>query len=379
MPEEVISQQVPQPEQGNLGNGIISPERMAEISQQAKEITDKVVPQPAVSPVEKKVETPTTPVVEVPKTEVKTETPSNLDELKKTTFFADLATTPTTPVEIKDWDTAAKFMSETTGTEIKDFSDVQKLTTEYKSLKEQSGKITDYENKLNNFENIFASLPDDLFEATQRFLRKEDYKSFLKDGLKDTIDFNIPFEKQTKKEILDYYFPGKFSDEDYQDEDNKAVSFAMEQANLKFADEKKASETKKITYREKHDQDQQAIAEKLKTTAVSSWNNFSQGKNIEAARKNKLATIMEGGYNGVFGMLFDKDGGWKTDAAENLASLLFAKEDNAIAKRVIQSQAKTIEEFISRGADNPTIKKSSVQGETTEEDAAKKYVEQMLK
>ena len=377
MPETVNIEQQQSTDSGMSAlQDLIPQDRMAELAKQAKEITDKQVPnpQPEVKTETAEVKTETKPEGEV-KTEVKPN--ADLDALKKTTLFSDVATTPTTPIEIKDWEAAAKYLSENTGAEIKDFSDVSKIATEYKTLKEQSAKTADYENKVNSFENIFSNLPDDLFEAVQRHLRKDDYRSFLKEQLKDTIDFTIPVDKYSQKELLDYYYSGKFSAEDYENEDKKEVIDVLtEEAKKKFAADKHVNDNRP-TYRQKYAEQQQVVAEKIRTTALSSWNTFSQGKTIDNSRKDKMGSILESGYPALYEMFFDKEGGYKPDAAERLFNTLYAKEEIEVAKRMLISQAKTIEDFISRGADNPNVKKSSTSGEPNQEELAKQYVKNL--
>ena len=254
------------------------------------------------------------------------------------------------------------------------------MISEFKTLKENSGKAQEYEQKVKGYEQIFNAIPDEVFGIVQAALKNEDYRTLMKDLIKETIDFNIPFDKQDKKEMLNYFYPGKFSEEDYEDEDNSAVKFALGEASKKYSDAKKVNESKP-TFKQKFEEKSTAEKKLINETAITSWNTFSQGKQIDDSRKDKIGSILEGGWNAVYKTLFDEKGGWKPEAAEKIFWMQYATEELAIAERVIAAKAKTraVEEIIDRGNDKPNTQGNSKGSPSiTKEEAAKELTKILI-
>lgn len=304
----------------------------------------------------------------------------NPEELLKNTTFFNKTIVKEEPVVLKDWDETAKYLSENTGLEVKEPTDISKVVSEYKSLKEISGKAQEFEKKVKGFEAIFDNLPDEVFGVVQAALKNEDYRALMKDMIKETIDFNIPFDKQDKKEMLNYFYPGKFSDDDFEDEDNNAVKFALEEASKKYSDAKKANDSKP-TFKQRFEEKTASEKKLINESALASWNTFSQGKQIDDSRKNKIGSMLESGWNGIYNTLFDEKGAWKPDAAEKLFWMQYATEELAIAEKVIAAKAKSkaVEEMIDRGADKLSLPGGSKGSPSlSKEQAAQKAAELLL-
>lgn len=361
-------------------HGLIPESEIQKIQADSLAKVKEIVPNaPEIKPEDVANKTTETKVEETKTTEVKTN--SALEDLKKTTFFADVNTTPATPVELKEWNDAAKYITDGTGIEVKEFSDIQKIVTDYNAVKETAGKAAEYQKTVEAFETIWNKLPDEVIAINMMALNSEDYRSKMKELVKDTIDYNVPFEKQDKKEMLDYYFPGKFSAEDYEDEDNKAISFAVEQAAAKYATEKKEKDSRP-TYREQYEKKQEATNKVIRESAINSYNTFAKDRNIDPARKDKIGNIMSGGVQSIVNTFFDeKTGGWKPEAFELLTILYYAKEDIQITKKVIENLTKTAttEEMLSRGHDKPTAPAGGREAsKLTPEQAAEALTNQLL-
>ena len=365
-------------------DGLLSQEELQSIAAENQKLnpkpTDTTVAE--TNAVETKKETEvTTPIVTPVKTETTTLTDENKELLKNTTFLSNTVTDTDNPIEIKEWVDGATYLSKETGIEVKELSDISKVVKEFKTYKEQVEGLPDLKSKVTNFENIWAKMPDDLHKAMNAWLKQEDYRSILKKELSETIDITVPFEKQDEKTLLDFFHPGKFSIEDYEDEENKAVKFALDNIKEKeFPNYVKSIGDARTNYRKNLDLQKQDHEDKLKTSATESFTTLTKNMNLAEPNKQAIAKVMDGGDRVLYSIFFTDDGKWKADAAEKINYLLHAKSDLEIAKKVITNQAmsKANEEIVTRGADNPTIKKQTETSTITAEQAADKIVENIL-
>lgn len=364
-------------------DGLLSQQELQDIATEVQKNNPKPTEQPPTETkvVENKVENKTETTIVPPVKTKTTITDENKELLKKTTFLSDTVTTPTTPIEIKEWVDGASYLSKETGIEVKELSDISKVVKEFKSYKEQIEVLPELKSKVTSFENIWAKMPDDLHKAMSAWLKQEDYRSILKKELSETIDITVPFEKQDEKALLDFFHPGKFSIEDYEDDENKAVKFALDNIKEKeFPSYVKSIGDARSNYRKNLESQKEEYEEKLKTSASESFTTLTKNMNLAEPNKQAIAKVMDGGNRVLYSIFFTDDGKWKPDAAEKINYLLHAKSDLEIAKKVITNQAisKANEEIVTRGADNPTIKKQTETSSVTAEQAAEKLVDNIL-
>jgi hypothetical protein len=360
--------------QASALDGLLSPAEeqalQTEISKEITAVTQPATQATATATQSAEVVQPTTTTPVVPVTE------TNAELLKKSTFLNDI--TATTPIELKDWDAAAKYVSDNTGIEVKTFSDIQKVITESKTYKEKVAVLPELQSKVQNFENIWANMPDDLHKANMAWLKKEDYRAVLKKELSETIDITIPFEKQDKKTLLDFFYPGKFSSEDYEEEDRKDVEFAYNSVKEKeFPSYVKSIGESRENYRKKLNDQETAQQEMLKSSAQESYSALTKNMNLAEPNKQAIAKVMEGGYSSVAALFFTTDGKWKPDAAEKLNYLLHAKADLELAKKIIKNQVQsaTNENIVTRMADHPTVSNTTNTANLTPEQIAFQEIE----
>ncbi len=304
------------------------------------DISDLKEEAPVETPAETPVETPAEePIVDPPVAEPKKE------EVYDNPFLTDL--NQTEEAKFENFEDLTKAFSERIGLEINEPSDFNKVFDNYSSLKETASKADEYSNTVKQYEGLIDSLDDKLYELIDMHSKGQDYKTRAKDMFGNSFDFSSSFDQQDPKAMLDRYFPGEFSAEDYEEDDNPKVQFALKQAKNRYQNDAKAQQDKP-TYKAK----QQVISEEYQAKYNDSLDqSLGSIKGLSQSHTKEIQDIMGTGMNGLLGVFMNNDGTWKPEAAQNLAYTLYAKEAIDIMKKQVKNRAisKANEEIIQRG------------------------------
>jgi hypothetical protein len=82
-------------------------------------------------------------------------------------------------------------------------------------LIDSSKKFEEVSKQNENLNAVFDNMPEDLFNAVKAWSNAEDYRSVINSAPK--IDFEKKFEDHDQKEMVDSYFKGKVSEEDWEE------------------------------------------------------------------------------------------------------------------------------------------------------------------
>lgn len=264
----------------------------------------------------------------------------------KSVFFAK-KTAPL--VEFKTTDDYSKYIEERFGVK-----DPAKFFQSANKWREDAQQLNEVSDRATGLEKVITDLPDPIYEAIQEYYRAGDWVGVLKGNLPQ-FDYSKPFEKQVVQ-VVNHYFPGKFTEEEITDNDDSVVTNAIDVAKEKYNLKKEQLDNQRAITLENADKKAKAIKESVSGSVEKLEESFPE---FDTRKRSEIKQIMLGGdLNGLF---FKKDGTFKPEAAEMLALALYGKD--AISGRVTKaknkaaSEAKTevIMENISRGRDKPGV------------------------
>lgn len=309
------------------------------IESRIKTLSDK-----AVAPAAPKAEVPK---VEVPKTETpKTETPKVETPQSTGDPFVDAilkanGVTAAKPGVIKTPEDAQRVLEEKAG--VKTFDEFFGKFDEFKSKVEE--ELPKIQKERDDVVAAMSLLPEDLFLLNQKAWAGEDWRADLN---KSNFDFTQDVSKVGKKELVNYFYPGEFTEADFEAPagTNPALKIAEKEAVEKF----KARQTEiKSTSQKLIDKVQQESTI-LATSLDSSFKNLESSMLKEAPKDQvkKVKEVLAKGKAGVLEIFFNKDGSYKEDALEKAILAEFGKD--AIKKIVShvskQSAGAAVEEAI---------------------------------
>ena len=262
------------------------------------------------------------------------------------------------------------------GQEYKDFKETPKFFESAQGWRKDSEKLKTVETELTQIQQEVSSLPAEFHEAFKLYANGQDYRqAFTK---KATIDLTKPVDKLDEKELVNNYFPGKFTDDDFKEspeERSGELKMALEAAKTKFELEKRSHEEKGA----KATENAKRIAESQKQAVKGSLNTLKERfPDMEEINYKEVESAMEGGIPKVLSFFYNNDGTAKPDAAvrffmalkhEDIISELTDRISNAVETE------KNIE-LLTRGADGPKPNRSSGSPEQLP-DSLKKQIEEI--
>jgi hypothetical protein len=294
-------------------------------------------------------------------------------------FISNTVDEKTSGVDLKDFDDAAKYILENTGIEVNDIKDITKVVSKLNEVNQNSDNLNLQITELQDYKKVFESLPTDIFSVVQKWLNNEDYKEELVNQARSTIDFSLPFDKQDVKKVVEYYNPGKFSDEDYQDlESNTALQSVINMAKMAYKKDHDVNVSLKGDYQKKVEDNKKVFGESINKSIVSLNKNVPY---LRDGHKDKISKILQSGYKGIMGMFFDDKGLLKEDAGKLIALALYGEDairvhaENAARK----TETKINEELVSRSETKDEKKSSKTGGaKPTDEEIVEKFKQEVL-
>ena len=250
------------------------------------------------------------------------------------------------PVVLKEFSDIEKYVKSNYGVD-----DVNKALTEIvPKWREQAQKGAESEKKYGEIMTTLDKLDEDIIEIMKANLEGKDWRKSLTDAPK--INFNKKVEDYNKKELVNHYFPGKFTDEDFidGDEENKGLDIAYEAAIKSFNNDKTSFESKRAALIA--DQNKQIEAyEKSITSSVEDLRRTLPHINDLVVKET--GEILKSGGQGILSEFLNNDGTLKPDAAQKLAMARHGLEAlntyMGIATRKAETEIR--EEFVSKAPD----------------------------
>lgn len=257
-------------------------------------------------------------------------------------------------IKIESLDDFAKF-SKKWGIEIKDASDYAKVIKSVDKWRADSQKLVEVEKKAGNYEEIFENLEPDLLGAIQSYYNGQDWRKSINTSM--PFDINKPVDSIPTKDLVNHYFPGKFTDEDFDsDEKPTALEIAEQTAKEKFIAKQDAEKNAKRARIE----EAKVKLQKQKQSIDGSVNTLRQSfPDVDITVVDEITKTLEGGN--ILSEFLNSDGSYKPDAAKKLMLLKYGEQElrNAIEAAELRVETKMNEEFIRRSPTTPPKKQTN--------------------
>lgn len=261
-------------------------------------------------------------------------------------------------IEIENADQLLGAIKSRYGQEYKDIKELPKFFETVDKFRIDSQNLAKVTKEKEDILATLQSLPEELLEAVQLGVKGEDYNKAFANRPK--FDFSKSVDKHDVKDLINTYFPGEFTEEDFSadapDETKKAIKVAKTASIDKYNTEKLGRESKRAGELEKSKANLQAFNDSV-TSSVSELKQHFPGISQEA-----LTDIEETLTSGaVMARFFNQNGTVKKEAAKSLALAIHGEsilnELMEAAKHVAETEVN--EDILSRGAQKPKPKKGT--------------------
>jgi len=279
--------------------------------------------------------------------------------------------------ELEGSDAYNNYIKENTGVE-----NIESLVKDYTENKEKISTFDKVVAEKNNLEEVFKQLPTELYKGVEAFLAGKDWKKPIVSS--PNMDFTKDIEGQGDKNLVENYFPGQFTDaewENYNSDDQdagikKAIDLAKETARSQFS----ADKSKLDSYRDDQVKSANEFNKKMNTSVEASLEHLKgsiEGIDDGYIKQVKNDLTIES-LNELF---LNPDGTWKESAA---LSLTMAKQGydlleqyKTIAKH--QSQTKERQEILERTPAKAKAKTSSEEKSGGISPEVQKQIDEIMK
>jgi hypothetical protein len=260
--------------------------------------------------------------------------------------------------DIKDPKVLAKFFEKS----------VDKWRADSQNLEKVSKELNEVKAQKDNAISLFENMPSDLLEATKAHYRGEDYKKYLNQG---SLDFTK--EKHSTKALVNHYFKGEFTDDDFEaEEKSKALIIAEKESIAKYEAEKKDREQRAKLHVEQAEKKTKAYAASVKSSVEALKKDFPD---MAADVIEDINSTLSSGQ--LLSKFFNSDGTLKPTAAKMLALAehgeSFIAQLMEVAERQGESQAN--ERFVDRARKKPVASKKHGATEKVRKEVAEKIEE----
>jgi len=236
------------------------------------------------------------------------------------------------------------------GQEYKGLNETSKFFEVAKKWRADSQKAETLEQENKDLKKLWEEdLPSEFVEAAKLHINGEDYmKAFMG---KPKINFSIPLEKQNIETLVNEYFPGKFSAEDFKEEvKSQALEIAITAAQDKFNSQSQQLEAQRASVVKSANEKIQ-----MQTLAVASSVD-ALSKSFPEADKDAISDvrkILEGGVNKIVASFFDEKGLLRPEAAKMMFLAKHGESEIEILTEIAarKAESKANEDIVSRGAD----------------------------
>jgi len=203
------------------------------------------------------------------------------------------------------------FVKESTG-----FDDLQSLIDNSAETKEKLSNFDKLSGENEQLKNVFANMPSELYQAVDSFLKGNDWKTPIMST--PNLDFTKDVADQDTKSLVESYFPGQFTAEEWEDYSSeepdpgtkKAIEIAIQNAKGKFG----AQKTELDGYRQK-EIESASIKQKAMTDSVAKSITHLQSS-FEGLDKGYISKVQDDlSVQGLNQLFFNEDGTFKEDAA----------------------------------------------------------------
>jgi hypothetical protein len=259
------------------------------------------------------------------------------------------------------------------GMEVKEIKELPKFFETAQNWRKDAQRVPELEKESKQWKSVVETLDETLLEAVKLFHSGKDYAVAFAN--KPKFDFNKKAEEQDVKSLVNHYFPGKFTEEDFKEETKSpALEIAQSAALKEYNSEKITRDNQRARI---HADAQKQLSDQ-KVAIKSSVDHLKRSfPDMEDDSLNEVSSILEGGPQSVLQHFYNQDGTVKPEAAEMFMMAKHGKSEiqrmMAIAANI--SETKTNEELLSRGADGPKPKNTPAQNNNVTKETRDKITE----
>lgn len=254
------------------------------------------------------------------------------------------------PLVIENFDHIKLHAKKAFGIEVKSEKDFDKFFSAAKKWREDASQVSEIKSKLEDMENLFNELPSSLLDSVKAYFNgDQNWSEHI--SKRSSFDFNKPVDKQDKKSLVSHYFPGEFTEADWEAEtEPKALKVAIQASKDKYIAQKRELENESAKLTTDADSRREGFKKSISGSLKALKTSFPELETKDI--KDIQVRLESGDINSLF---YDKNGTYREDAAERLLLAMCGKDAIKSAMKVAarRAESKTNEELLSRGATKP--------------------------
>lgn len=249
------------------------------------------------------------------------------------------------------------------GQEYKDIKETSKFFETAQGWRKDAEKLKTVDTELSTLKKDIEGLPQEFFVAFSKMAKGEDWKEAFTGGPK--VDYTVPFEKQDIKNLVNTYFPGKFTDQDFAEQDkSEMLKLAEEAVKKNFDSDKKTYDANRAAVKDQASKRAEAQKAAVSSSVTRLKERFPK---MDEEFLQETQSIMEGGAQNILSLFLNQDGTVKPEAAIMLMMAKYGEQEllpqaMEVAANIAESRAN--EDLVTRGADGPKPKQGSGAPET---------------
>lgn len=250
-------------------------------------------------------------------------------------------------------DDAVKELQEL-GYEVGEDKNIASALADLKQYKEDITKKEEEIKGLKSYEEFLSKMPDDLYKIVSDYANGKDYRAVMKDLVGGLVDFSVPFDKQDVRNLIEFYYPGKYSkDEDYQAlKESPIYNDLVEMVKERYTEQR----NEKIKSEEKIEntliQNDQKINESIEAS-IDFLN--KSGKKFDETTTSSIKQMMANNGAEFVKLFFNNDGTWKPDASLNIAKIIMHDSIVADYRKLLNKNQKLLGDLVSRSQDQRDV------------------------
>lgn len=272
-----------------------------------------------------------------------------------------------TKLDIKTFDELPAVLKSKYGQEIKDPKGLSKFfessVDKWRSDSQSLEKVT---KEKDNAIAIFEQLPPELLDAVKMHYDGQDFRKAFEGSTK--IDFSKPVGKHKPEILVNTFFPGEFTAEDFEaDEPSKELKFAIKASEKEYNSEKTAREQRAKTHVEQAQRKNEAFKTSVKSSVTALKVAFpDMAADVLADTEHTLSS------GAIMSDFFNPDGTYKQNAAE---MFMLAKHGKELIEQLMEiaqrrGESSANEEMVRRSPDKPKDKRGGKETPIRKEVAA---------
>lgn len=248
------------------------------------------------------------------------------------------------------------------GFELKDANDLKAVFDSYSNAVKEKEQLAEKASKADYLEGILNNLPKEIANPFAVYLNKGDYIAEMKKIASSPFDLNKEFSSYGDgevKKIIDHYYPGKYDSEKWEDMDDDMKDNVREAVSLKYASDRNSFLTTQSRNEESILQKRDLLKQSIDNSIINLKKNNPQMKDAEI---KEIERAMHGGLNEK---LYNADGTYRQDAAEQISYVIFGKQtietlQSSLESKMQQAINKEVgranEEIVNRYSDKAPLK-----------------------